>query len=84
MTSLLDTACAGSRTLAGWFMTLGIAVGVGISSAAWMVQGGYRNDADGTSPTNGEMVLGWGGLLLGAALFVVSVLALVRPRRAPR
>jgi hypothetical protein len=65
----------------GWLIALGASVGVGISSAAWMMQGGYRHDAQGTSPTNGGVALGWGGLLVGIVLFTVSVLAVVRPRR---
>lgn len=84
MTSLLDKTWAGSTAFVGWLIALGVSVGAGLSATVWMIQAGFRHDADGTSPTNGETALGWGGLLFGIVLFAVSVLAVVRSGRPCR
>lgn len=73
-----------SRLFVASVLALGASVGVGACSVVWLIACGIRSDAQGTSPTNTEMILGWGGLLTAVILFVASLAAVATGDRAHR
>lgn len=55
----------------------GLALGVGLWSAVGLILMGIRVDAEGTSPGTAELILLWGGLVVGVAAFVAALVLLV-------
>ncbi|WP_130178440.1 hypothetical protein [Cryobacterium sp. SO1] len=62
------------RSKRGSIIGLIVGVLVALSAAIFLVNTGIRVDELGTSPTLIEQFLGWGGLLVGTALAVASVI----------
>ncbi len=51
---------------------LGLSIVLTATAVAWMVSAGVRTDRDGTSLTQAEAIIGWGGLAIAALLLAVS------------
>ena len=72
------------RSRRGSIIGLIVGVLIALSAAIFLVNTGIRVDELGTSPTLIEQFLGWGGLLVGTALAVASVIkALVSNEDTP-
>ena len=72
------------RSRRGSIIGLIVGVLIALSAAIFLVNTGIRVDELGTSPTLIEQFLGWGGLLVGTALAVASVIkALVSHEDTP-
>ena len=72
------------RSRRGSIIGLIAGVLIALSAAIFLVDTGIRVDELGTSPTLIEQFLGWGGLLVGTALAVASVIkALVSNEDTP-
>ena len=64
-------------------LLMGVAVGIGLTTALWMIAAGSRVDEQGTSTTTFEDWAGWGGLLFAVLLFA-SATVLHERTQTPR
>jgi hypothetical protein len=61
-------------------LVMGFGAGIGLFSAGWMIETGYRIDAEGTTTTMAEDVLGWGSLLVAVVFVALAAVSLAAGR----
>ena len=61
-------------------LVMGFGAGMGLWAAGWMIETGYRIDAQGTTTTMAENVPGWGSLLVAVVFVTLAAVSLAAGR----
>lgn len=68
------------RARAAGTMLVGVAIGIGLTTALWMNAAGVRIDEEGTALTTFELWIGWGGLAFAVLLLIPAIILRERNR----